>query len=242
MKTVFFGSSDFARPALRTLVEAGRAPALVVTKPDAPRGRGRKIYPADVKVEAEQLELDYRQPEDPNADDFIAELGQAKFDLGIVVSYGVVMSPALYETPAQGCINAHASLLPKYRGAAPIQRALADGCTETGITIMRIEKELDPPDAIRGNAYDLGDDDAEALPRDLREASQALAGSEVARDWLGDAFVDGFGDMTQTTRGSNTVLEGRYVDQSHLHGLLDRLRGLGIEILGFDTSPKEAHQ
>ena len=64
----------------------------------------------------------------------------------------------------------------------------------------------------------------------------------VVNGRLGDAFVDGFGDMTQTTRGSNTVLEGRYVDQSHLHGLLDRLRGLGIEILGFDTSPKEAHQ
>ena len=143
MKIVFFGSSDFARPSLKALVEAGLSPALTVTKPDAPRGRGRKIYPAEVRLGAEELELPFEQPEDPNDPEFIARLRALGADLGVVVSYGVIMSRDLFEAPAKQCINAHASLLPLYRGASPIQYALKDGQSETGITIMRIEEKLD---------------------------------------------------------------------------------------------------
>lgn len=143
MKIVFFGSSDFALPSLQALVEGGYAPALVVTKPDAPRGRGRKIYPAEVRLGAEQLELPCEQPEDANAAEFVGHLREQAFDLGIVVSYGVIMSRELFDAPEKGSINAHASLLPLYRGAAPIQYAIKDGQQETGITIMRIEERLD---------------------------------------------------------------------------------------------------
>ncbi|MEM7203809.1 MAG: methionyl-tRNA formyltransferase [Planctomycetota bacterium] len=157
MKIVFFGSSDFARPALRVLTEAGLAPTLVVTKPDAPRGRGRKIYPAEVKLEAEDLKLTYEQPEDPNAPDFVAKLAAEKFDLGVVISYGVIMSEALFAAPAKGCINAHASLLPLYRGAAPIQHCLKDGHTKTGISVMRIAEKLDAGAVMLQEETEIGD-------------------------------------------------------------------------------------
>lgn len=148
MKIVFFGSSDFSKPSLKALAEAGFAPELVVTKPDAPRGRGRKIYPAPVRLVAEELELPCEQPEDPNGEEVVAKLNELKPDLGVVVSYGVVMSPELFGAPANGSINAHASLLPLYRGAAPIQHAIKDGHLRTGITIMKIAEKLDTGDIL----------------------------------------------------------------------------------------------
>ncbi len=157
MKIVFFGSSDFARPALRALAQGGHAPALVVTKPDAPRGRGRKIWPAEVRLEAEELELPCEQPEDANDPDFVKKLAGEGFDLGIVVSYGVIMSKALFKAPSQGCINAHASLLPLYRGAAPIQHAIKDGHTETGISIMQIAEKLDAGPVMMQRKTAIGD-------------------------------------------------------------------------------------
>jgi methionyl-tRNA formyltransferase len=143
LKIVFFGSSDYAIPSLRALTEAGRAPDLVVTKPDAPRGRGRKIYPAEVRLAAEELKLRCAQPDDPNAPGFVAELRGLAPELGIVVSYGVIMSRELLDVPAHGCLNAHASLLPRYRGAAPVAWAIRNGDAETGVAIMRIVEELD---------------------------------------------------------------------------------------------------
>lgn len=148
MKIVFFGSSDYANPSLKALVEGGFAPELVVTKPDAPRGRGRKIYPAEVRLAAEELELPYEQPEDVHSEEFLAKLRDLQPDLGVVVSYGIKMQPALLEIPAKGHINAHASILPKYRGAAPIQHALKEGEEKTGITIFRLVEEMDAGDVL----------------------------------------------------------------------------------------------
>lgn len=143
MKVVFFGCGDYARPSLRALVEGGFKPALVVTKPDAPRGRGRKIYPQEIRLEAEELGLEVVQPEDPHGEEFLAELGKLAPDLGVVVSYGVIMKPELIELPAQGMLNAHASLLPSHRGAAPVEYSLLAGDETTGVSVMRIEPSLD---------------------------------------------------------------------------------------------------
>lgn len=148
MRIVFFGSSDFAIPSLRTLQAAGLSPDLVVTKPDAPRGRGRKIYDSEVKLAAQELGLPFAQPADPHEPAFLEQLRALRPDLGIVVSYGVILKPELLALPRHGLINAHASLLPLYRGAAPIQRAIRDGRTETGITIMRIAEALDAGDVL----------------------------------------------------------------------------------------------
>ena len=146
MRIVFFGSSDFAIPSLKALKAGGYTPELVVTKPDAPRGRGRKIYDSDVKLGAQELGLTCLQPADPHAPEFLDQLRKMKPDVGIVVSYGVILKPELLGLPKHGMLNAHASLLPLYRGAAPIQRAIRDGRTETGVTIMRIVEQLDAGD------------------------------------------------------------------------------------------------
>ena len=148
MRIVFFGSSDFAIPSLKAMKEGGFAPELVVTKPDAPRGRGRKIYDSEVKLAAQELGLPCDQPADPHGEEFLDRLRKLKPDLGVVVSYGVILKPELLALPPLGMINAHASLLPAYRGAAPIQRAIRDGCSETGITIMKIAEALDAGDVL----------------------------------------------------------------------------------------------
>ena len=148
LRIVFFGSSDFAIPALKALKDGGFAPALVVTKPDSARGRGRKIYDSEVKLAAKELGLDCDQPNDPHEPAFLEQLKKLKPDLGVVVSYGVILKPELLGLPPKGHINAHASLLPLYRGAAPVQRVIRDGHTETGVTIMRIIEELDAGDVL----------------------------------------------------------------------------------------------
>jgi methionyl-tRNA formyltransferase len=184
LRIVFFGSSDFAIPSLKALQAGGFAPELVVTKPDAPRGRGRKIYDSEVKLAAEELKLPCAQPADPHGEEFLARLQELKPDLGVVVSYGVILKPELIGLPAQGMINAHASLLPLYRGAAPIQRAIREGQAETGITIMRIVEQLDAGDVLlakhtaidpRENAGMLRDRLADLSGEALLEAIALLA-------------------------------------------------------------------
>lgn len=188
LKIVFFGSSDFALPSLRALAAAGMAPALVVTKPDAPRGRGRKIYPSEVRLGAEELGLAVAQPADVHAPESLERLHELQPDVGVVVSYGVILRPELIALPRHGMLNAHASLLPLYRGAAPIQRAILTGERETGVTIMRIVPELDAGDVLlvertpigpRENAGELRERLAELSGRALVKALQILAAGKA---------------------------------------------------------------
>jgi methionyl-tRNA formyltransferase len=178
LKIVFFGSSDFALPTLRALKEASFAPEVVVTKPDSPRGRGRKIYPAEVRLEAEELKLRCEQPDDVNSPEFIAALQKRQPDVAVVVSFGAKFVPELLAVPKLGCINAHASLLPLYRGAAPIQHAIRDGQTKTGISIMRMNEELDAGDVML-------QEETAIEPREtagqLRERMADLAGKTVVQ-------------------------------------------------------------
>lgn len=188
MRIVFFGSSDFAIPSLQALKEGGFAPTLVVTKPDAPRGRGRKIYDSEVKLAAEELGLPFAQPVDPHGEEFLAQLAALKPDLGVVVSYGVILKDELLGLPPKGLINAHASLLPRYRGAAPIQRAIRAGEASTGVTIMRIVQELDAGDMLLQQATPIGaTENAGALRERLADLSgkallEALALIKAGKD------------------------------------------------------------
>jgi len=178
LKVVFFGCGDYARPSLRALVEAGYTPELVVTKPDAPRGRGRKIYPAEIRLEAEALGLPYEQPEDLHAPEFLERLRAIGPAVGVVISYGVILKQELIDLPEQGLINAHASILPKYRGAAPIEHAIREGCTETGVTIMRIVPELDAGDVLLVEKTAIGP--AETAGQ-LRERLAVLSGEALVK-------------------------------------------------------------
>jgi len=144
MRLVFFGTPDFAVPSLRALVEEGFDVEVVVTQPDKPKGRSRtKLIPPPVKIEAMALGLPVLQPARPSDPDFMLQLRECDPDLGVVVGYGHILKPDLLELPHRGMINVHASLLPHLRGAAPIEHAILNGDTESGVTIMQLEPELD---------------------------------------------------------------------------------------------------
>jgi methionyl-tRNA formyltransferase len=144
MRLVFFGTPDFAVPSLRSLSEEGFDVAAVVTQPDKPKGRHHnQLIPSAVKVEALEEKLPVLQPARPNDQEFLSELRELQPDLGVVVGYGHIFKPALLQLPPQGMINVHASLLPQFRGAAPIEHAILNGLDETGVSIMQLDEGMD---------------------------------------------------------------------------------------------------
>ncbi|MBM4186979.1 MAG: methionyl-tRNA formyltransferase [Gemmatimonadetes bacterium] len=143
MRIAFFGTPAFAVPSLDALLELGETVTVVVTQPDRPKGRLREVAPPPVKLRALEAGIPVLQPERPTGDAFLATLGAAQPDLGVVVAYGHILRPAVLALPPLGMINVHASLLPAWRGAAPIQWSIAQGDRETGVTIMRMEAGLD---------------------------------------------------------------------------------------------------
>jgi len=140
---VFFGTPEFAVPTLDALEAAGRTPALVVSRPAKSAGRGKKAQDPPVAAWAKERGIDVVQPDSVRDEAFLDRLRGLDPDLGVVVAFGRIFPPELLEIPERGLINVHASLLPKYRGASPIQAALAAGEKKTGVTIMRVEEELD---------------------------------------------------------------------------------------------------
>ena len=149
MKTVFMGTPDFAVPPLHALIEAGYEVAAVVTQPDKPKGRGKTLLPTPVKEEALMHEIPVYQPQRVrNNQEFLETLKEIAPDIIIVAAFGQIIPKEVLELPKYGCINIHASLLPKYRGAAPIQQAVIDGEKESGVTIMQMGEGLDTGDMI----------------------------------------------------------------------------------------------
>ncbi len=152
MRIAFMGSPDFAVPALRALHGAGHEIAAVYTQPPRPAGRGQSVMRCPVQVAAEELGLAVRHPaslkRDPAAQAAFAALG---LDVAVVAAYGLILPPAMLAAPVRGCLNIHASLLPRWRGAAPIQAAVLAGDAESGVTIMQMEAGLDTgPMLLRG--------------------------------------------------------------------------------------------
>lgn len=144
LRTIFFGTPDFAVPILERLVaEPGFDVVLVVTQPDRPSGRGRKPTPSQVKLVAELLQLSLYQPPTLRAAEDRAPLLAAQADLFVVAAFGLIFGRKTLAIPRLGCVNVHASLLPRYRGAAPIPAAILNGDAETGVTLMRMEPGLD---------------------------------------------------------------------------------------------------
>jgi methionyl-tRNA formyltransferase len=143
LRVVFFGTPEFAVPTLDALLASGHHVAGVVTQPDRPRGRGQKVHDAPVKARALAAGLPVLQPTSLKTDETLAALRALAADIGVVAAYGKILTDAVLAIPPMGLINVHASLLPKYRGAAPIHRAVIAGERETGVTIMRVVKALD---------------------------------------------------------------------------------------------------
>lgn len=159
MKLVFAGTPRFAAVALEVLVAAGFDVGLVLTQPDRPAGRGLRALPSAVKVSAESLRLPLAQPENLKAPEIQAQLRAVGADAMVVAAYGLLLPAAVLAIPPRGCLNIHASLLPRWRGAAPIQRALLAGDSETGITIMQMDAGLDTGAILLAESIAIGDDD-----------------------------------------------------------------------------------
>ena len=137
------GTPDFAVPALRALAEAGHEVACVYTQPPRPAGRGKKLMPSPVQVEAERLGVEVRSPVSLRNTEAQAAFAALGADVAVVAAYGLILPQAVLDAPRHGCLNIHASLLPRWRGAAPIHRAVMAGDAETGVTIMQMEAGLD---------------------------------------------------------------------------------------------------
>jgi methionyl-tRNA formyltransferase len=149
LRIIFMGAADLSCASLEALAHSTKFQiAAVVTHPDHPKGRGLKLQPSPVKSLALQLGLPVLQPPRVRDEKFIAELRALQPDLIVVAAYGQILPPAILDLPRLGCLNIHTSLLPKYRGAAPIQWAIASGDTETGVTIMKMDAGLDTGDIV----------------------------------------------------------------------------------------------
>lgn len=148
IRTVFMGTPDFALSTLEGLLEAGVNLVGVYTQPDRPSGRGKKLTPPPVKVLAEARGIPVFQPQKLRAPEVVEELRALAPDLLVVVAYGQILPKSVLEIPRYGCINVHASLLPRYRGAAPINKSVIDGETETGVTTMVMDVGLDTGDML----------------------------------------------------------------------------------------------
>ncbi|MDP2152755.1 MAG: methionyl-tRNA formyltransferase [Methylotenera sp.] len=143
MKIIFAGTPEFAVPALAALIAAGHEIVMVLTQPDRPAGRGMKLKASPVKVLAEQHQLFVFQPEALKNEAVQAQIAQTDADVMIVAAYGLIIPTVVLNMPKHGCYNIHASLLPRWRGAAPIHRSILAGDTETGVTIMEVVPALD---------------------------------------------------------------------------------------------------
>jgi methionyl-tRNA formyltransferase len=145
---IFMGTPQFAVPSLQALHQEGYRLTRVVTQPDRPKGRGRKLVPTPVKQKALDLNLSLLQPANPNTAEFTEALRRIQPDLIIVIAYGHLLSETILQTPKIGAINVHASLLPKYRGPAPIQWAIINGETQTGVTTIFMDAGMDTGDML----------------------------------------------------------------------------------------------
>ncbi|NMB27934.1 MAG: methionyl-tRNA formyltransferase [Tissierellia bacterium] len=164
MNIVFMGTPEFAVPSLTSLFERGYNISLVVTQKDRPKGRGKKMRPTPIKEKALELGLEVYQPDSINSRESINKLRELSPDCIVVIAFGQVLKREVLDIPQYGCINIHASLLPKYRGAAPINWAIINGEKETGVTIMEIDEGLDTGDMLHYKKIPImEEDDSESI-------------------------------------------------------------------------------
>src|SRR6185436_10465492 len=150
LRVIFFGTAELACASLKALASNSQFQVVAtVTQPDKPRGRDLRLQPSAVKAVAMELQLPLLQPKRARDESFIQEIRDLKPDLMVVAAYGQILPQALLDVPRFGCLNVHTSLLPKYRGAAPIQWAILNGDAETGVTIMKMDAGLDTGAMVR---------------------------------------------------------------------------------------------
>ena len=162
MKVVFMGTPDFAVPTLNAIVEAGHEVLCVVAQPDKPKGRGKKLVSPPTIVRARELGLPTKQPRAVRRGPFVEWMKQCGADVAVVIAYGRILVSDILEAPKLGCINVHASLLPKYRGAAPIHWAIIEGESKTGVCTMQMDEGMDTGEVLLRRETNIPDSETTA--------------------------------------------------------------------------------
>ena len=180
MKVIFAGTPDFAAAALKAIAAAGFEIPLVLTQPDRPKGRGMQLAPSPVKQAALELGLHVAQPEKlRNNAEALQMLKEVEADVMVVAAYGLILPQDVLDTPKHGCLNIHASLLPRWRGAAPIQRAIEAGDAETGVCIMQMDIGLDTGDVVSEHCYAIQPTDT---ANEVHDALMSLGAAAIVAD------------------------------------------------------------
>lgn len=206
LRVIYAGTPEFAVPSLAALVQAGHEICMVLTQPDRPAGRGMKLSPSPVKQYALTQQLPVFQPSSLKADAEQAVLKDLQADIMVVAAYGLILPTAVLNMPKLGCINVHASLLPRWRGAAPIQRALLAGDHETGVTIMKVVPALDAGDMIAKVSLPITERDTAQSLHDAMAHSGADLLVKVMESLLRDGRVDGEAqDVAKVTYASKLL-------------------------------------
>lgn len=238
MKILFMGTPDIARDCLAALYEAGENIVGVVTQPDKPKGRGYVLTPPPVKVYATEKNIPVYQPTTLRDESFAELLAAINPDLIAVVAYGKILPKNVLDYPKHGCINVHASILPKYRGAAPIQRVIIDGEKVTGVTTMYMAEGLDTGDMLLKSYVDITDeDDFETLHDKLAEA-----GAKTLVDTVNEIRN---GTITREVQDDSLANYAAKIEKSDClldfskpaREVFDRIRGLSPIPLSFTHTP-----
>jgi methionyl-tRNA formyltransferase len=180
VKIAFFGTPAFAVPSLERLVAAGEEIVVAITQPDRPRGRGHRLQPSPLKTAALSHNIPVLQPERVGDPGFAVALASCDANLGVVAAYGKFLPDTILQTPRHGTINVHASLLPRYRGAAPVHRAIIEGDRETGVTMIRLVREMDAGPMLARVVRPIADDEtSDDVDRALADIGARLLVSTV---------------------------------------------------------------
>ena len=179
MRIVFMGSPDFAVPSLNAVVEAGHEVVAVYTQPPRPAGRGKAPHKTAVHREAEYLAITVHTPKSLRGEQEQAQFRELGTDLAVVAAYGLILPRPILDAPRHGCVNVHASLLPRWRGAAPIQRAILAGDETSGVTLMQMDEGLDTGPMLARQALDIRDKTAGEVTEEM-----AKVGARLLADWL----------------------------------------------------------
>lgn len=238
MKILFMGTPDFALPTLRELCLAGHDIVGVVTQPDKPKGRGHHLTPPPIKVFANEKGISVYQPLTLRGEEFASTLAELDPELIVVVAYGKILPQNMLDYPKYGCVNVHGSLLPEYRGAAPMQRAIIDGKTVTGITTMLMAAGLDTGDMLLRCEVTIGENDNfEDIHDRLSEAGAKLLVETVEKLEMGEIVPEVQDDSLATYAAkiekSDCLLDFS-LDAKTLHNLI---RGLSPIPLSFTHTP-----
>ena len=178
MRLIFMGTPDFAVPALAALIDAGHDVVCVYSQPPRPSGRGHREQPSPVQKFAQEQGIDVRYPVSLKVPEAQEDFAALNADAAVVAAYGLILPKAILDAPALGCLNIHASLLPRWRGAAPIQRAILAGDTETGVTIMQMDEGLDTGPMLMTGKFPIGD---KTTASDVHDALAALGGKLIVQ-------------------------------------------------------------